>query len=174
MTLPLLSFSMRARPAAASRSFGSISLGGLVELGRVFPAVERDGPRRLDEELVAVELDLRAGEGQRPVGLQHRRGVLVRGVAPLVEHQVQEEVIGLRSGQRRATGSARPCRPATSPLTFSDTVVAAGLASLPMHERRPVGPQRRQLGRVDLADLVAELRTSRPSRPARRARPSAG
>ena len=73
--------------------------GRRVELGGVVEPLHLDGPDRLGEELVEVELHLGGRQGQRPVGLEHRRGVLVRGVPPLGEHHVQEEVVRLARRQ---------------------------------------------------------------------------
>ncbi|QJW95702.1 hypothetical protein FTUN_3256 [Frigoriglobus tundricola] len=128
--------------------------GGVQLLGLVQP-VHTHGPHGLREELVAVQLHLRAGERQGAVRLEHGRRVLVRRVPPLVEHQAEEEVVELRGGQRLGQRQ-RDRLGVDEPVDRQGHGAGQRLGDLAHHQRGAVGAERGQLGRVRLAHLVAE------------------
>ena len=74
----------------------------------------------------------------------------------MLDHHVQEEVIGLRGGQVLGEGQAHGLAPAGLPV-HGHADLRRGLRELAHHEGRLVGSQRRQLGREELRDFIPEL-----------------
>ena len=116
--------------------------GRLEQLVGVIEPVDRDRLHAEFDEFIPVQAELLPGHGQGAVRRQDRGRVLRTRRRPLVEHGVEEEVIGARGGEPLGEID-RHLLASDGAVDFQREARHRG-GELAEHQRAAVGPQRRQ------------------------------